>query len=87
VSLVPVKKVSALSDVLRLRKGAIRGGLFRPLGAQGLPEESVLESWVYDNFCSTHQGLSTLKVSENFVELFSKSGEKVGGPLNEQVSY
>ena len=46
---------------------------FCHLGSLYLPEESILESRVYDNLCSTHRGLSALKVPKFFAELFSRN--------------
>ncbi len=47
-----------------------------------VPEDEVRQSCVYDNFCSTTRGLSTLKVSRNFAEPFLRKAGKGGGPLN-----
>ena len=57
-------------------------GHFWTLGSPEVHEDEVWQICVYDNFCSTTRGPSTLKVSRIFAQPFLRNAGKGGGPLN-----
>jgi hypothetical protein len=76
---LPTVKISAQTDEI---SGFARGKTFckfLTLGSLEVHEDDVWQICVYDNFCSTTRGLSTLKVSEIFVRPFLRNAGKGGG--------
>ena len=77
-ALVATQKVSAENNEVSSFARGKTFGHFWVLGPQKLLEGGIWEFYVYDNFCSTHQDLSALKVSKIFDEPFSRYPGKEG---------
>ncbi len=78
---LPTVKISAQTDEIC---GIARGktlGRFWALWSLEVHEDEVWQICVYDNFCSTTRGLSTLKVSRIFAQPFLRNAGKGGIPL------
>jgi hypothetical protein len=76
---LPTVKISAQTDEIC---GIARGktlGCFWTLWSLEVHEDEVWQICAYDNFCSTTQGLSTLKVSKIFAQPFLRNAGKGGG--------
>ena len=78
---LPTVKISAQTDEICGFAGG-RGTFckFLTLGSLEVHEDEVWEICAYDNFCSTTQGLSTLKVSRIFARPFRRNAGKGGSP-------
>jgi hypothetical protein len=63
---------------VELQGGKLYAG-FWTLWSLEVHEDEVWQIRVYDNFCSTTRGLSTLKVSRIFAQPFLRNARKGGG--------
>ena len=78
---LPLVKISAQSDGFWGLAGGKTFCWFFRLGSLEVQEDGVWEICVYDNFCSTTRGLSTLKIWGRSVRPFPRNAGKGGGPL------
>ena len=76
---LPTVKISAQTDEICGFAGGKTFCKFLTLGSLEVHEDDVWQICVYDNFCSTTRGLSTLKVSGIFVRPFLRNAGKGGG--------
>ena len=80
-ALVATQKVSAQNNEVSSFARGKTYGRFWVLGPQKPLEGGIWKFCVYDNFCSTHQGLSTLRVLKFFAQPFVRNAGKGGCPL------
>ena len=77
-------KFSAQTDEICGFAGGETFCKFLTLGSLEVHEDDVWQICVYDNFCSTTRGLSTLKISGIFAGPFPRNAGKGGGvPLRD----
>jgi hypothetical protein len=84
---LPTVKISAPADEICGFAGGKTFCKFLTLESLEVHEDDVWQICVYENFCSTARGLSTLKVSEIFVQPFLRNAGKGGCPLKINISF
>jgi hypothetical protein len=79
---LPVKKFSAEKNEISGFAGGKTLGQFWTLWPPEVHEDEVWQICVHNNFCSTTQGPSTLKISRIFARPFVRNAGKGGVPLS-----